>query len=91
MIPRLHFLGAFTHSGLLLRVGRQRGDIIDDKYAVIRKLGEGSSGVTYEALSLDGTRVAIKEFALGKIKNWKQFDLFEREAKMLKCDSASEY
>lgn len=56
------------------------------RYRIERKLGEGTSGTTYAAADTDaaGTRVAVKELALGRLKTWKQFELFKREAAILR-------
>jgi eukaryotic-like serine/threonine-protein kinase len=36
------------------------------------------------ARHLAGNRVAVKELALGRLKSWKQLDMFEREAATLR-------
>jgi serine/threonine protein kinase len=58
--------------------------IIDDRYQLIELLGEGGSGSTYRAMRLDdGATVAIKILSLRHLNDWKQLELFEREAKVL--------
>ena len=73
------------------------------RYTIVKALGAGTSGTTYEATATapppatpdssdsgpqNGAtgqrRVAVKELALGRIKSWKQLELFEREAATLR-------
>lgn len=55
------------------------------RYAVDRFVGEGSQGATFTGTDLKtGTRVAIKLFDLGKAKDWKAQELFDREVQTLK-------
>jgi hypothetical protein len=57
------------------------GDFIAGRYRVVRTLGEGSSGITYEAEALvDGRRLAIKQLAVAGLGDWKRLELLEREA-----------
>ncbi|MEO1267403.1 MAG: serine/threonine-protein kinase [Myxococcota bacterium] len=60
--------------------------IIHDRYAVVRQLGEGSSAVTYlcEDQEQEGLLVALKELRPEGMTHWKQFELFEREARVLR-------
>src|SRR5436853_3381034 len=54
------------------------------RYAIVRALGEGSQGQTFEAVDKrEGRLVAIKRFKVGKAKAWKDVELAEREAKTL--------
>jgi serine/threonine protein kinase/ankyrin repeat protein len=58
--------------------------IIDQRYRLEELLGEGGSGSTYRATRLiDGTVVAIKILSLQHLNDWKQLELFEREAQIL--------
>jgi serine/threonine protein kinase len=58
--------------------------IIDDRYQLVELLGEGGSGSTYRAMRLsDGATVAVKILSLRHLNDWKQLELFEREAKVL--------
>ena len=62
----------------------QLGDIIAEKYKIIKLLGQGGTGTTYEAENInDSQRVAIKVTSLRQSKDWKILELFEREAKIL--------
>ena len=64
---------------------RAPGDIVLERYTIERTLGDGSSGTTYAARDNEtGARVAVKELALGRLKTWKQLELFEREAQTLR-------
>jgi serine/threonine protein kinase len=54
------------------------------KYELVELLGEGGSGITYRAIRLaDQTSVAIKVLSLRHLQDWKQLELFEREAQVL--------
>jgi serine/threonine protein kinase len=60
------------------------GSILDERYRLIELLGEGGSGSTYRAVRLaDEAVVAIKVLSLHHLKDWKQLELFEREAQIL--------
>lgn len=62
----------------------QMGDIIAEKYKIVKLLGQGGAGTTYEAENLNNSlRVAIKVTSLRQSKDWKILELFEREAKIL--------
>lgn len=59
------------------------GEIIGS-YRVIRTLGRGGMGITFEAERMtDGMRVALKELQLSRVDDWKVLELFEREARVL--------
>jgi hypothetical protein len=54
------------------------------RYVVLKALGEGSQGETYEAVDKrEGRLVAIKRFRVGKARAWKDVELAEREATTL--------
>ena len=53
-------------------------------YRFIQKLGHGSQGQVYLAERLsDGLEVAIKKLNIDSVKNWKEYELFHREAETL--------
>ncbi|MEL6930643.1 MAG: hypothetical protein AAFO95_18705 [Cyanobacteria bacterium J06600_6] len=53
-------------------------------YRVIDILGRGSSGITYRVEDLKTKQeVALKALSLDRLKDWKQIELFEREAEVL--------
>ncbi|HSO32038.1 MAG TPA: serine/threonine-protein kinase, partial [Labilithrix sp.] len=54
------------------------------RYALLKPLGEGSQGETFEAVDKrEGRLVAVKRFRVGKAKAWKDVELAEREATTL--------
>src|SRR5580692_890897 len=56
----------------------------DGRYAVTRRLGEGSQGATFEAVDKkEGRLVAVKRFDVRGAKQWKDVELAEREARVL--------
>jgi serine/threonine protein kinase len=60
------------------------GSIIAERYQLAELLGSGGSGSTYRATRIsDGAEVAIKILSLRHLHDWKQLELFEREAKVL--------
>lgn len=60
------------------------GEILNQKYKIIEVIGEGGTGITYSAIALDSEQlVAVKHLSLQGLDNWKQIELFEREAKIL--------
>jgi eukaryotic-like serine/threonine-protein kinase len=55
-----------------------------ERYEIVELLGQGGSGSTYRAIRLaDQTSVAIKVLSLRHLQDWKQLELFEREAKRM--------
>ncbi|KAL0037446.1 hypothetical protein WJX79_008515 [Trebouxia sp. C0005] len=60
------------------------GDTLGGTYTVVETLGRGSSGVTYKARNAEGKLVAVKALSLQSMSDWKQLDLFQREANTLK-------
>ncbi|MBD1918761.1 MULTISPECIES: serine/threonine-protein kinase [Cyanophyceae] len=59
--------------------------IIDGRYRILHRLGQGSSGTTYAAERLaTGQTIALKELSLRGLQDWKKIELFEREARILK-------
>jgi serine/threonine protein kinase len=56
----------------------------DGRYVVLRILGEGSQGSTFEAVDKrEGRLVALKSFAVRGARQWKDVELAEREARVL--------
>ena len=59
-------------------------ETIGDRYRVLRLLGEGAAARTMLAERLEtGQRVALKELRSEHLDGWKQYELFEREARVL--------
>ena len=57
---------------------------LDGRYHLLRRLGHGASGTTFEARRIAGDlRVAIKELLVRRLEDFKTHDLFTREAKVL--------
>lgn len=62
----------------------QPGDIIAEKYRIIDTLGQGGNGITYKAEDIKtGDRVALKALSFYHMTDWKQMELFDREAQTL--------
>jgi serine/threonine protein kinase len=58
---------------------------LNERYELMRVLGRGNFGETFEALDLETNgRVAIKRLALSKVGDWRAVDLFEREVRVLR-------
>jgi ankyrin repeat protein len=67
-----------------MEIANSVGTIVANRYQLAELLGEGGSGSTYRAIRLeDGAAVAIKILSLRHLNDWKQLELFEREAKVL--------
>ena len=53
-------------------------------YRIEREIGHGAQGSVYLAhRETDGQRVAIKRLNIESVKNWKEYELFHREADVL--------
>jgi serine/threonine protein kinase len=62
-----------------------RGDLINDRYQILKIIGREGVGVTYSADDLQlKQKVAIKVVFLTDIIDWKILELFKKEAKILK-------
>ncbi|KAL4458937.1 hypothetical protein ABPG75_013802 [Micractinium tetrahymenae] len=60
------------------------GTLLGRQYEVAELLGRGGNGVTYLCRdTASGRDVAVKCLSLRSLKDWKQLELFEREAKVL--------
>ncbi len=60
-------------------------ELFGTKYRILRQLGKGSQGAVF--LAEDATsrqKIAIKQLIVQSVKDWKQYDLFQREAETLK-------
>lgn len=67
-----------------MQEARPIGSIVQDRYQILSVLGQGGSGITYEAKETEtGLRVALKELSLKGISDWKKLQLFEREGQIL--------
>ena len=63
---------------------RSTPDDIADRYTFTRFLGRGTQGSVYAAeRKSDGLPVAIKVLQINSIQNWKEYELFWREAETL--------
>jgi len=59
-------------------------ELRDGRYVLLKTLGEGSQGETFEAVDKrEGRKVAVKRFRVGRAKAWKDVELAEREARTL--------
>ena len=57
---------------------------LQELYAPVRIIGEGSQGKVYLAeRRSDGRKVAVKEIQVRSLQNWKDYDLFRRESAVL--------
>ena len=56
----------------------------EGRYVILRPLGEGSQGTTFEAVDKrEGRLVAVKRFSVRGARAWKDVELAEREARVL--------
>ncbi len=67
-----------------MEILQQKDFLIHDRYRFKKLLGENAFNITYEAEDIINSKpVVVKALFLGKIKDWKILELFEREAKIL--------
>ena len=67
-----------------MTIAYQTGDIIKNQYRITGILGKGGIAVTYGAIDSEtNSPVAIKVVSLKQLDNWKQIELFQREAEVL--------
>ena len=65
-------------------MGEARDGELVGRYRIVRTIGRGGMGTTYEAETEPGSpRVAMKELHLARVDDWKLIELFEREARVL--------
>ncbi len=65
-------------------IGASIGSDLAGRYELMELLGTGGSGSTYRAIrSSDEAAFAIKMLSLRHLQDWKQLELFEREAEIL--------
>lgn len=63
---------------------RAQGDVFQDRYRIVRLLGRGGFGTTYEAIDEHArARVVLKEMRWRDAGDWKSVERFEREARVL--------
>ena len=58
--------------------------ILAQKYRYLKKLGHGSQAKIYQAVRLkDQKIVCIKQLSIESVSTWKDYEMFQREAKVL--------
>jgi serine/threonine protein kinase len=63
----------------------EKGDIINNRFEIVSKIGEGGMGVTFLGEDLaDRKKIVVKCLQIHRLKDWKSIDLFKREADVLK-------
>ena len=73
----------FSHPASI-KMSHQPEEIIQDKYRITGVFGKGGVAITYSAVNLETeSTVAIKVISLKQLDNWKQVELFKREAEVL--------
>lgn len=69
---------------MITQSSHQIGDLIAERYRVQSVLGKGSSGMTFAVKEVHSRQqYALKALSLRGIQDWKQLELFEREAQVL--------
>lgn len=67
-----------------MQISHQIGDLIAERYRVRSILGQGGAGITFAVEDVQTHQpYALKALSLKGIQDWKQLELFEREAKTL--------
>ncbi len=70
---------------IAMEIDLENGLVLHNRYEILHLLGQGGNGTTYAARDRQTQQtVALKALSLRGLKDWKQLDLFEREAKVLK-------
>ena len=76
--------GTYQRSSASKTANPQTPPSLRDKYTFIREIGHGTQGRIYIAeQNSDHAKVAIKQLNVESVKNWKAYDLFQREAQTL--------
>lgn len=77
--------GAAAAAGIMLGPSPvPAGTLVNSRYTVQEVLGRGANAITYLATdNTTGNKVALKALSLKGIKDWKQLELFQREAVVL--------
>lgn len=58
--------------------------LLENKYKIEKCIGMGAQSYVYKAKRIsDNSSVAIKQLRVNSVKDWKQYELFEREANVL--------
>ena len=61
------------------------GQLLAERYEIVRELGRSAAGATYQAVDRQtGRAVVSKLLHLGLVADWKSVELFEREAAVLR-------
>jgi len=59
-------------------------DLVENRYRIVKVLGQGGIGITYQAEDIQTQQqVALKVLSFQRMGDWKTLELFEREAKVL--------
>jgi|GEM_PF-1857628 len=60
-------------------------EILNERYEILRTLGEGGQGKAFLARDMEGGgEVVVKELHMGQAADWKALELFERESAILR-------
>jgi eukaryotic-like serine/threonine-protein kinase len=73
----------------------KEGSVLNDRFVLRDRIGRGGTSETWRAEDRrTGSEVAVKLLSFGLLEEWKAFELFEREAEVLKgirCDGVPAY
>lgn len=64
-------------------MGIQIGELLAGRYRVRERLGKGGQARTFAGEDRDGTAVVIKELRFAQLEDWKAYELFQREVRVL--------
>jgi hypothetical protein len=63
----------------------REGTILGGRYHLVERLGQGAAGSTWRASdAAGGTQVVVKALELRRLEGWKDVELLEREARVLR-------